>query len=198
MRSAAIGWCCHGTELNQLERKGRALKLQRTGRVAVATLAVAAALGMSACGSGDKHSDSSSTSSKASTSANAAVAPTSALPPVPTAAQLNQELSEALDPNVPADQKVQYLEDGQDALAKDPDMLKKLTDAYQQNNAHIEVTDVTSLGDTLTATVSFSVGGGAPQPAQVPFIAQDGKWKLQKSWACAGLQNLGATSPACT
>ncbi len=179
---------------DQLERKGRALKLQRTGRIAVATLAVVAALGMSACGSGDKDGD-----SKPKTTTKAAATSAENVPPVPTVADLNQELSQALDPNVPAEQKVQYLEDGQQALQQDPQMIQKLTDAYQQNNAKIEVTNVTYLGgDTLTATANFSVNGGAPSEASVPFVAQDGKWVLQKSWACAGIQNLGQTSPACS
>ncbi|ATL66948.1 hypothetical protein GZH49_05175 [Nocardia terpenica] len=171
------------------------MKLQMTGRIAVASLAVVAALGMSACGSGDKNSGSSSkpkttTSAPATTEAN--------VPPVPTADDLNKLMAQTLDPNVPADQKVQYLEDGQQALQKDPEMINKLVTAYQQNNVKIEVTNVTSLGDQLTAKVNFSVNGAQPTEADVPFIAQDGKWKLQKSWACAGLQNLGQQSPACS
>ncbi len=163
-----------------------------TGRIAVATLAVVAALGMSACGSGDKHSSHKATTSKAAATSAANT------PPVPTAADLNTELAQALDPNVPAEQKAQWLEDGQQALAKDPQMMGNLTNAYQQNNAKINVTQVQYLGgDTLTAKVDFSVNGGAPNPADVPFVAQDGQWKLQKSWACAALKNLGQQSPAC-
>lgn len=165
-----------------------------TGRIAVATLAVVAALGMSACGSGDKNEG-----SKPKSSSKAAATSVQNVPPVPTVEELNSELSQALDPNVPAEEKIQYLEDGQAALQKDPDMIKKLTDAYQQNNAKIEVTNVTYLGgDTLTAKANFSVNDGAPSEASVPFIAQDGKWVLQKSWACAGIQNLGQASPACS
>ncbi|MBF4997521.1 hypothetical protein IRT45_10165 [Nocardia sp. BSTN01] len=168
------------------------MKLQMTGRIAVATLAVVAALGMSACGSGDKHSSHKSTTTKAAATSAANV------PPVPTVADLNSELAQALDPGVPAAEKAQWLEDGQDALAKDPEMMQKLTDAYQQNNAKINVTDVAYLGgDTLTAKVDFSVNGGAPTKADVPFVAQGNSWKLQKSWACAGLKNLGQQSPAC-
>ncbi|WP_237755165.1 hypothetical protein [Nocardia nova] len=164
-----------------------------TGRIAVATLAVVAALGMSACGSGDKHP----TSHKTATSKAAATSAAN-VPPVPTVDELNSELTKALDPSVPAEQKAQWLEDGQDALAKDPQMMGNLTNAYQQNNAKITVTQVQYLGgDTLTAKADFSVNGGAPNSVDVPFVAQDGQWKLQKSWACAGLKNLGQESPAC-
>jgi hypothetical protein len=167
------------------------VKLQKTGRIAVAGLAVVAALSLSACGSGDKHSTSTkSTTSAASTSAEN-------VPPVPSAADLNNELTQSLDPNVPAAQKAQWLENGAQALAADPQMLQKLTTAYQQNHVQMKVTDVTAFGDQLTATVSSSINGGAPQTIQVPFVAQDGRWVIQKSWACIGLHNLGQTSPAC-
>jgi hypothetical protein len=169
------------------------LKLQRTGRIAVAGLAIVAALGMSACGSGDKHS-----SSKPKTT-TAAAATSSNYPPVPTVDQLNQELSQTLDPNVPSSQKVQYLENGVTALQKDPQMINKLITAYKQNNAKIQVTSVSYLGGPqLTANANFSVNGGQNNVATVPFVAQNGKWVLQMQWACNGLQQLNQTSPACT
>jgi hypothetical protein len=165
-----------------------------TGRIAVGTLAVVAALGLSACGSGDKPGASKTTSASTASDSGSSVT----APPVPSVAELNQELQQVLDPNTPDSTKVDMLEGGQAALAKDPDMIKKLTEAYQQNNATITVTDVTSLGDQLTATANAVINGGAPNVLQVPFVAEDGKWKLQKSWACAGLTNLGQTSPACS
>lgn len=169
------------------------MKFSRTGRIAVAALAVTAALGLSACGSGDKHSSSSATATT-----GAAATTSSNTPPVPTVAQLNQELTQTLDPNVPASQKVQNLQNGQEALQKDPQMINKLITAYQQNNAKITVTSVTSLGDTLTATANFTVNGGQNNVATVPFVVQDGRWVLQLDWACNGLKNLGQTSPACS
>lgn len=170
------------------------MKLQMTGRIAVAALAVVATLSLSACGSGSKSSSTTTTKAVATTTA----APASNEPPVPTAAELNQELQQVLDPNVPDSTKVGYLENGQAALQKDPQMIDKLVQAYQQNNAKIDVTDVTSLGDSLSATVNFSINGGAPNVATVPFVPQDGKWVLQMSWACNALQNLNQSSPACS
>lgn len=165
-----------------------------TGRIAVATLALAAALGMSACGSDDEHPSHQITTSRAPASATA----DANVPPVPTVDELNTELGKALDPNVPAAEKAQWLEDGDEALAKDPDMMQKLTQAYQEANATITVTNVEYLGgDTLTAKVDFAVNGGEPKKADVPFVAQDGQWRLQQSWACNGLKNLGQQSPAC-
>jgi len=172
------------------------LKLQRTGRIAVAALAVTAALGMSACGSGDKHSSSHSTMT---TTSAAAATTTGSRPAVPTVDQLNTELKETLDPNVPSAQKVQYLQNGATALQKDPQMINKLITAYQQNDAKITVTGVNDTGgDSITATANFSINGGQNNVAVVPFVAQDGAWKLSLDWACSGLKNLNQTSPACT
>ena len=56
----------------------------------------------------------------------------------------------------------------------------------------------TNQPDPATANANFSVNGGQNNVATVPFVAQDGKWKLQKQWACTGLQNLNQTSPACS
>ncbi|MBU3064100.1 hypothetical protein KO481_21525 [Nocardia sp. NEAU-G5] len=172
------------------------MKLQRTGRIAVATLAVVAALGLSACGSGDKHSS----SNHATMTTSAAAVSTANRPPVPTVDQLNQELKETLDPKVPSAQKVQYLENGATALQKDPQMINKLITAYQQNNAKITVTGVKDLGDptSITAYANFSINGGQNNIATVPFVAQDGAWKLSLDWACSGLKNLNQSSPACT
>jgi ABC-type oligopeptide transport system substrate-binding subunit len=174
------------------------LKLQRTGRIAVATLAVVAALGMSACGSGDKHSSSNHKTMTTSAAAEATTT-TGNYPPTPTVAQLNKELAETLNPNVPAAQKVQYLQNGSTALQKDPQMINKLITAYQQNNAKISVTDVKDTGTgSLTASANFSINGGQNNVAVVPFVAQDGAWKLSLDWACNGLKNLNQNSPACT
>ncbi|MGF6881088.1 putative lipoprotein YmbA [Nocardia sp. GAS34] len=175
------------------------MKLQRTGRIAVATLAVVAALGLSACGSGDKHSSSNHATMTTTSAAAEATTTTGNYPPTPTVEQLNKELAETLNPNVPAAQKVQYLQNGSTALQKDPQMINKLITAYQQNNAKITVTGVTNTGGgNLTATANFSINGGQNNVAVVPFVAQDGAWKLSLDWACSGLKNLNQSSPACT
>ncbi|MBL1075373.1 hypothetical protein JK358_13310 [Nocardia sp. 2] len=167
------------------------MKLHMIGRLGVAALAGASVLALAGCGSDDKPA----TKAKTTTTTKATAAANT--PPVPTVAELNQELTDTLNPAVPDAQKVANFEDGEAALAKDPEMISKLVTAYQQNNVTIQVTDVTSLGDALSASANVSINGGAPSVVTVPFVAQDGKWKLQKAWACAGLQNLGQASPAC-
>ncbi|MTE13989.1 hypothetical protein [Nocardia aurantiaca] len=166
------------------------MKLQKTGRIAVAALAVVTVLGLSACGSGDKKE---SKPTKAATSKTTVAQ--SSYPPAPTAADLNTALQKALDPSVPDTQKLDMMQ----GVSADPSLPSRLADAYKQNNATITVTNVTDLGNgTLTADGQVSINGGQPQTVVVPFVAEDGKWKVQKEWICNTLSLANQTSPACS
>ncbi|WP_458688963.1 hypothetical protein [Nocardia tengchongensis] len=165
------------------------MKLQKTGRIAVAALAVVTVLGLSACGSGDKKE---TKPTKATTSK--VTGAQGNYPPAPSAADLNAELQKALDPNIPDAQKLDMMQ----GSAADPSLPGRLAEAYRQNNATITVTNVTDLGNgTITADAQFAVNGGQPQQAVVPFVAEDGKWKVQKDWVCNALSLANQTSPAC-
>ncbi|MBM7415113.1 MULTISPECIES: hypothetical protein [Nocardiaceae] len=169
------------------------MKLPRTGRALVAGMAVAAALTMTACSSGEDGGTTDATTSAATTSSAVAEAP-SDLPPVPTAEELNTRLQESLDPNVPLEQKVQYVQ-GAEA---DPELINKVAEAARVNNAKIQVLDVTDLGDgTLSSNATIDLGGQV-NPLQVAYIAEDGEWKLSKDNACAIVSLAQLTSPACT
>ncbi len=173
--------------------KDEQLKLQKTGRIAVATLAVVTALGLSACGSGDKENEGTKTTTTTTTTTSQAQAQ-SDLPPVPTVADLNAELQRGLDPNVPNEEKLELLQ----GINADPELPTRLVEAVQQNNASITVTGVTDLGNgTITADAQVALAGGEPQQAVVPFVAEDGKWKVQKEWICNMIQLANQTSPAC-
>ncbi|BDT86280.1 hypothetical protein [Nocardia cyriacigeorgica] len=166
------------------------MKLRKTGRIAIAGLAVAAALTMTACGSDDKDSDkpAKSTTTSQSTTAEAA----DNLPPVPTADELNAQLQRALDPNVPNEEKLEMIQ-GAEA---DPNLPTTLTQAYQQSGASIQVVSVAPLGDTISATTNFVINGQTNE-VTVPFVAEDGKWKVQQQWACDMLTAASMQSPAC-
>lgn len=168
------------------------MKLPRTGRALVAGMAVAAALTMTACSSDDGGDTATTTTASASTSASAA-APAGDLPPVPTAAELNQRLQESLDPNVPLEQKVAYVQGAEE----DPELIDKVAEAARVNNAKIEVLDVTDLGDgTLSSNATIDLGGQV-NPLQVAYVAEDGQWKLSRDNACAIVSLAQLTSPAC-
>ncbi|WP_433192711.1 hypothetical protein ACQP1G_28925 [Nocardia sp. CA-107356] len=161
------------------------MKLHKSGRVAIAGLAAVAALSLSACGSDD------STPTKPAKTTTSAVANPN-LPPVPTVADLNAALGRALDPSVPASEKLESVQGAQ----ADPDLPNRLAEAAKGANAQMTVTEVTSFGDSVTAKAKFVVNG-QENMVDVPFVAEDGKWKIEKSWACTMLTNLGQQSPAC-
>ncbi|MBF6212897.1 hypothetical protein IU433_30000 [Nocardia puris] len=170
------------------------MKLRTTGRIAIAGLAVAATLGLTACG-GDDSDD----TAKATTTTSAAAAATTTaaaqdenLPPVPTVEDLNAQLQRALDPNVPNEEKLDMVQ-GAEA---DPELPGRLSQAYAQTGATVEVTDVAAYGSVVNAKAKI-VLNGQENIADVPFVAEDGKWKVQKEWACQMLTALGQQSVAC-
>ncbi len=114
------------------------------------------------------------------------------MPAVPTVADLNTELQRALDPSVPVAEKADYIQ-GTEA---DPELVNRLADAYKQTGAQIEITGVQNLGDTLQATGNFTANGQT-NPGTVPFVADGGKWKIEKAWACNALQLANIQSAAC-
>ncbi|GGK65891.1 hypothetical protein [Nocardia camponoti] len=165
------------------------MKLRTTGRIAIAGLAIVTALGLSAC-SDDKGS---SSTAKTTTSAKASASANADLPPVPTVDQLNQQLNMALDPSVPNEEKLDFVQGG----GADPELPNRLAQAAKDANVQVQVTEVTSFGDSVNAKANFTVNGQT-NVVDVPFVAEDGKWKVQKAWACTMLQNLGQQSVACS
>jgi hypothetical protein len=78
----------------------------------------------------------------------------------------------------------------------DPELPNRLAEAYRQSNATIVVTGVQDLGDSLQANADFTINGQV-NPVTVPFVAENGMWKIEKGWACGALTNLQIQSPAC-
>lgn len=157
----------------------------------IAGVAIAAALTMSACS--DDSGDSGRTTATQAPTTSAVAGETGTPLAPPTAADLNASLAKAFDESVPLDQKVQLVQ-GAEA---DPELINQVTSAAKQNNATIEVLDVTPTGDnTVTAGVNLVINGQA-NPATVDFVAEDGVWKMSKSYACQLVQVAGLTSPAC-
>ncbi|MGY2113940.1 hypothetical protein ACW9HR_08470 [Nocardia gipuzkoensis] len=162
------------------------MKLRRTGRLAVAGLVMVAALSLAACG-GDDSSD-----SPKSTHTTTGAAASATMPAPPTVDELNALLQKALDPTVPNEQKL----DSVQGIEADPGLPNRLAEAFRQANATAVVTGVTAFGDSVTAQAKFTVNGQESQ-VDVPFVLEDGKWKVQKTWACQALANLNQQSPAC-
>ncbi|MGX1805096.1 hypothetical protein ACWIGI_05225 [Nocardia sp. NPDC055321] len=159
-------------------------------RALVAAAVLCAVTGtLSACGdSGD---------STAPVSRSSA-APVTDQPPIPLpgVADLNVGLTLALDPNSPRAQAVDVVQ-GSDV---DPELVTKMAQAGVSNGVQITVTGVRYAGNgIMEATAKLSLNGKPVEgDAIIPFVAENGRWKLQLAWACQMLTNTGATSPACT
>jgi hypothetical protein len=166
------------------------LKLRKTGRIAIAGLAIAATLSMTACGSDNKKDT--AAPPRTTTSAKASASASANLPPVPTVADLNAALQKALDPSIPSSEKLDMVQ----GVQADPELPNRLAQAAAGANVQVAVTDVTSFGDSVNAKANFTINGQT-NVVDVPFVAEDGKWKVQKTWACTILSSLGQQSVAC-
>ncbi|MFB8005853.1 hypothetical protein [Nocardia sp. NPDC056000] len=115
-------------------------------------------------------------------------------PRSPTVDLLNGLLTKGLDPSVPTADKVDLIQ----GAAGDPGLFNRMLPALQQANFSVVIDNVTDYCNgtaNADATLSFS---GRTSPAQVPIVAEDGRWKLERTWACGLAASLQQTSPICT
>lgn len=158
-------------------------------------MAIAAALTMSACGD-DTSNEADNTSSRAAATSTAGAGSATqdpSLPPLPTAADLNAQLQKAFDPNVPLAEKIDMVQGAE----QDPELINRVAEAAQAAGIVVEVTNVTDLGSgQLNADATFTINGQV-NPAVVPFVAENGMWKVEKGWACQIVTTAQLQSPAC-
>lgn len=162
------------------------MKLRNAGRIAVAGLAIAAALSVSACGSDDPKP----AKKVATTSASAAQQI-----PEPTVPMLKGMLDKALDPKVPAAEKADLIQ----GFEKDPNQVQKLADQFTKNKGVVNITKVNYSGGTnAQATGDGNVAGTKLDTLEVPFVFENSKWKVEKNYACAMMKNLSIPNTVCT
>ncbi|MFE6864596.1 hypothetical protein [Nocardia sp. NPDC057668] len=159
-------------------------------RVVIAAAALCAVTGsVTACGDSGE---------SATPVTRSSAAPVTDQPPIPLpgVADLNLGLTLALDPNSPRAQALDVVQ-GSNA---DPELVTKMAQAGVSNGVKMTVTSVRYAGNGLMeATATLSLNGKPVEgEAVIPFVAENGRWKLQLAWACQMLTNTGATSPACT
>lgn len=154
--------------------------------VAVATIAVAG-LTLTACGSED--ADNAATTEQTTASS----APSSTAPEektLPTPEELQEVLLKAVDPRVPAEEKVNSVVDGDQA----PEIFEALTRSQSEAQAKLEVVDPVLPGvlpDMAEATIKLQAPERDPQVISgVEFVHEDGKWKLDTRWACTLVETV--------
>ncbi len=161
------------------------------GKTLVATVAVLAAVGLTGCSTGDDLIP----PPPLSATAAAAGADSHSANVAPTAAQLEAMLNRAVDPSVPSKDKIDLV---QGATAADAPMFDELVKMRKDNPSftwNIGTPHLQTPGQAQ-ATVS-AVVNGQNQSADVTFVFDDGAWKLQRTYACGMLQQLGRTTPSC-
>ncbi|HJD90366.1 MAG TPA: hypothetical protein K8V33_05680 [Corynebacterium urealyticum] len=153
--------------------------------VAVATAAVAG-LSLTACGSED--ADNAATTEQ--TTASSAPSSTAPEEKLPTPQELQEVLLKAVDPRVPAEEKVNSVVDGDQA----PEIFEALTRSQSEAQAKLEVVDPVLPGvlpDMAEATIKLQAPERDPQVISgVEFVHEDGKWKLDTRWACTLVETV--------
>ncbi|KAA0023621.1 hypothetical protein [Antrihabitans cavernicola] len=164
---------------------------RRMRRLEAALICLATVSAFAACGSDDA-----GTAAPTSTTSVADVTGTG--PPIPTAAELDAHIKAALNRDLPDDQRVDLIEDGDAFRSSIPDLYKALND--NPNAKYMVVDPVFDNHDgTLTATFKLDKDGSgtAIRTATVHFVAVDGKWKISRTDLCGILRTADYHTPAC-
>ncbi|MFF2554561.1 hypothetical protein ACFVUS_26410 [Nocardia sp. NPDC058058] len=159
----------------------------RPASTAIPLLACAAAVLLAGCENQD------TAPAKAAATTTADCTQHGKYPASPTVDLLNGLLTKGLDPNVPNTDKVDLIQ----GAVGDPGLFNRMLPALQQANFAVVIDNVTDYCNgtaNADATLSFS---GQTSPAQVPIVAEDGRWKLERTWACGLAASLQQTSPIC-
>ncbi|RSZ62741.1 hypothetical protein EAH68_09210 [Corynebacterium hylobatis] len=148
----------------------------------VATLG--AALALTACAS-DEDNGTTATTATATTEATTSAAS----PALPTADELNTILARATDPTVPLEEKVNTVQNGEQA----PELFEVMAASQAESGAQFQVVNPVLPGytpDSVLASVNFILPENEAQPAEnVEFIYENETWKLSQSWACTLITN---------
>ncbi|MGO1949252.1 MAG: hypothetical protein ACTH1D_06430 [Mycobacteriaceae bacterium] len=153
-------------------------------RILAAAVAMTAGLSITACSSDDDDSGDNGGGTTAAQDAQEQEIPT------PAAADLQVVIDEAMNPEVPPEEKANTVEEGETAV----ELFDVMIASQQESGATFEIVDPVLPGITpqeVTATANLV------QPDQEPivmdgvqFINENGEWKLSREWACTLVQNV--------
>ncbi len=114
-------------------------------------------------------------------------------PASPTTDQLSGLLQRGLDPNVPAQEKVQLVQGAEG----DPGFLDRIGGALRDSTFSAQITGVTDYCNGNANADAVLTLSGQSTPSQVPLVADNGVWKLDKAWTCGLARLLQQDSPIC-
>ncbi|APT85079.1 hypothetical protein [Corynebacterium aquilae] len=148
---------------------------------------MACALTLGACS--NDADEAAKTTAAATSAAEAAPATAAEVAPMPTAEELNEVLARATDPNLPVEEKVSTVQDGDSA----PELFETMTRSKEESGADFQVVNPVLPGyapNSVLASVSYTLPERPAEIAKnVEFVYEDGQWKLSRSWACTLITN---------
>ncbi len=165
--------------------------------IAAAALSVTAA-----CGSSDDNLPPVPSASTSAAAASGSAAATGYEAEVTNATQkpsvevLNEMLETALNPKVPADDKVDLVE----GASADPDLFNQLVKVAEENPdvTYVIQKPIRSNGPKrATFNVMVTIPGNQPSPIAASIVYDDGRWKLSKETVCPLLAQGDVKSPLC-
>jgi hypothetical protein len=116
-------------------------------------------------------------------------------PPLPSADEVGRLMQRLLDTSVPNAEKLELIQ----GIASDPELPNRVADAPRQGGATIvlTITGTRTAPPGMLADGTASINNSAPHPLIVNFVAEDGKWKVEKAWYCQIAFSFMVASPAC-
>lgn len=165
-------------------------------------VAVAAVSVTAACGSSDDNLPPMPSASTSAAAASGSAAATGYEAEITDAAKkpsvevLNEMLDTALDPKVPAKDKVDLVE-GAEA---DPDLFNQLVKVAKDNPdvTYVIQKPIRSNGPKrATFNVMVTIPGNQPTPLAASIVYDDGRWKLSKETVCPLLAQGEVKTPLC-
>ena len=159
----------------------------KSTRLFAAAVAVSAGLSLAACSSDDDDSNGSDNAAVTTTAAEN----TQEIQP-PTAQELQDILDRAVDPAVPAEEKTDSVEGGEEAV----ELFDVMTRSKEESGATLQVVDPVLPGispQQVMATLQMEVPDLDLNPVEgVGFVYDDGQWKLERRWACTLVNTVAA------
>ncbi|WP_439033126.1 hypothetical protein [Gordonia terrae] len=115
----------------------------------------------------------------------------------PSIAALNEMVSQAVDPDVPRAEKIQFVEGSE----KDPAIFDQLVKARAENSDvdWVLVNPVISAGpNKARVKVRIETAGNPPTNAESTIVFDDGRWKLSNETVCNLLGLYQVESAMCS
>lgn len=161
-------------------------------RRSITALVVAGCTALTLAACGDEAEEENTTTSETTTT-------TEEIDALPTAEELNAIIERATDPNIPVEEKMNTVEDGEE----NAEFFEIMTQSKEETGATITILEPVLDGyapDTVRVPARFELPDQEPQEIpEIDFIKIDGEWRLSKTWACMLVEQVSPDNipPTC-